>query len=409
MKTPRRHRPLGTRPRLEPAPPRGPLRRLLRGVLLLIGLAVLVAVPVMAFRIFRTQIITTVSGPSRAALRLVGGSNVQETLLDLYLRLQQVDLDAPAGDDPTPVTFTIHPGETAAQIAQRLEEEGLIRDADAFRALLRLRGVDTRLEAGNYELRRTMSMNEIMAALQHGRPPTVRLTVPEGWRAEEIANLLRVVGLADPDEFLQIVRSGGNFDYDFLRDRPAGVTSLEGFLFPDTYEFPTDATARDVVQRMLETFGRRFTPELRAQARKQGLSVYQAVTLASIVEREAVIPDERPLIASVFLNRLRKGMYLNADPTVQYALGYQKQGHTWWKRPLLLEDLDVDSPYNTYRHPGLPPGPICNPGLDSLKAVANPAHTDYYYFVANDVAGDGSHVFAKTLEEHQANIKKYRR
>lgn len=139
------------------------------------------------------------------------------------------------------------------------------------------------------------------------------------------------------------------------------------------------------------------------------MSVYQAVTLASIVEREAVIPDERPLIASVFLNRLRKGMYLNADPTVQYALGYQKQGHTWWKRPLLLEDLDVDSPYNTYRHPGLPPGPICNPGLDSLKAVANPAHTDYYYFVANDVAGDGSHVFAKTLEEHQANIKKYRR
>jgi len=362
-----------------------------------------------AFRIFRTQIITTVSGPSRVALRLAGGNNVQETLLDLYLRLRQVDLDQPAGDDPTPVIFTIQPGETAAQIAQRLEEEGLIRDADVFRALLRLRGLDTRLEAGSYELRRTMSMNEVMAALQHGRPPTVQLTVPEGWRAEEIADLLRVVGLADPDEFLQLVRSGGDFDYDFLRDRPAGVTSLEGFLFPETYEFPTDATARDVVQRMLETFGQRFTPELREQAQKHGLGVYQAVTLASIVEREAVIPEERPIIASVFLNRLQAGMYLNADPTVQYALGFQEKSGTWWKRPLLLEDLDVDSPYNTYRHLGLPPGPICNPGLASLQAVANPADTEYYYFVANDVAGDGSHVFAKTLEEHQANIEKYRR
>ena len=409
MRKSHRHRPLGTRPSLEPQPQRGPLRRLLRGLLLLIGLAAVVAVPVVAFRIFRTQIITTVSGSSRAALRLVGSNNVQETLLDLYLRLQQVDLDQPAGDDPTPVTFTIRPGETAAQIAQRLEAEGLIRDADVFRALLRLRGVDTRLEAGNYELRRTMSMNEIMVVLQHGRPPTITLTVPEGWRAEEIADLLRVVGLADPDEFLQIVRSGGDFDYDFLRDRPPGVTSLEGFLFPDTYEFPTDATAEDVVRRMLETFGQRFTPALREQARKQGLTVYQAVVLASIVEREAVIPQERPIIASVFLNRLRKGMYLNADPTVQYALGFQAESGTWWKRPLLLEDLEVDSPYNTYRHPGLPPGPICNPGLAALQAVANPAKTNYYYFVANDVAGDGSHVFAETLEEHQANIEKYRR
>jgi UPF0755 protein len=208
---------------------------------------------------------------------------------------------------------------------------------------------------------------------------------------------------------LELVRSGGDFDHDFLADRPEGVTSLEGFLFPDTYEFPSDATARDVIARMLDTFGQRFTPELREQARAQGLTVYQAVTLASIVEREAVLPEERPIIASVFLNRLRAGMHLNADPTVQYALGYQGEGHGWWKRPLLLEDLEVDSPYNTYRHVGLPPGPICNPGLAALEAVVNPADTRYLYFVANDVAGDGSHVFAETLEEHNANIAKYRR
>lgn len=410
MRGQRSRRFLGSGARIKAQPERGLIRRVIRGLMVLVGLAVVVVAPVIAFRIFRTRIAATESpGSPRVAVSLPGADDVQDTLLGLYLRVQRADLDQPAGDDPTPVTFTVHPGETAAQIAQRLEEEGLIRSADLFRALLRLRGADTRLEAGSYELRRTMTMNEIMAALQHGRPPTVQVTIPEGWRAEEVADLLRVVDLAAPDEFLRVVRSGEGFDNDFLDDRPEGVTSLEGFLFPDTYEFPTDATARDIVAHMLRNFGQRFTPELRQQVRNQGLSIYRAVTLASIVEREAVIPEERPIIASVFLNRLEAGMHLNADPTVQYALGYQEDSGVWWKRPLLLDDLTIDSPYNTYQHIGLPPGPICNPGLAALEAIANPADTNYLYFVANDVAGDGSHVFAETLEEHSANIKKYRR
>ncbi len=390
-------------------PRRGPIRRVLRGLLVIVGLVGVVLVPVWVWRTFGpAEQRSSGRGPTEA-VRLPGISDLENSLLGAYLRFEGEDAQAPMSDDPTPVTFTIFPGETAAQIAQRLESEGLIRDASLFRALLRVRGVDTQLEAGDYKLRRNMTMTEIMDTLQHGKPPTVVLTIPEGWRAEQIAELLAENGVANPDAFLRLVRTGAGFDYDFLADRPEGVTSLEGYLFPDTYEIATDATAADVIDRMLTTFGQRFTPEMREKARAQGLSIHEAVTLASIVEREAQVPEERALIAGVFHNRLQAGMHLNADPTVQYALGYQEDAGQWWKRPLYLEDLEVDSPYNTYTHVGLPPGPICNPGLAALQAVVEPAETDYFYFVANDVAGDGSHVFAKTLEEQNANIEKYRR
>ncbi len=390
-------------------PRRGPIRRMLRGLLVIVGLVGVVLVPVWVWRTFGpAEQRSSDRGPTEA-VRLPGISDLENSLLGAYLRFEGEDAQAPMSDDPTPVTFTIFPGETAAQIAQRLESEGLIRDAGLFRALLRVRGVDTQLEAGDYQLRRNMTMTEIMDTLQHGKPPTVILTIPEGWRAEQIAALLAENGIANPDSFLRLVRTGAGFDHDFLADRPEGVTSLEGYLFPDTYEIATDATAADVIDRMLATFGQRFTPEMREKARAQGLSIHEAVTLASIVEREAQVPEERALIAGVFHNRLQAGMHLNADPTVQYALGYQEDAGQWWKRPLYLEDLKVDSPYNTYTHVGLPPGPICNPGLAALQAVVEPAETDYFYFVANDVAGDGSHVFAKTLEEQNANIEKYRR
>ena len=158
---------------------------------------------------------------------------------------------------------------------------------------------------------------------------------------------------------------------------------------------------------MLANFDRRFTPEMRQMAAERRMTIYQVVTLASIVEREAVIAEERPIIAGVFLNRLAKGMTLDACPTVQYALGYQEETGQWWKTPLSLEELDqVNSPYNTYLHPGLPPGPICNPGLASILAVLQPAETDYLYFLAK---GDGSHAFAKTFEEHLQNRQRYQR
>lgn len=418
----------------KPAPKRRPARRIIRALLAIIGLVGVIAVPVAAWQTLAPSDAETRNhesaggsvSPEDPSLRRSLGPlgtraqdtaselktslpDVKDTLLRAYLRFQGEDALAPVSDDPTPVTFTISPGETAAQIAQRLAAEGLIRDANLFQVLLRVRGVDTQLEAGDYQLRRNMNMEEVMATLQVGRPPTIALTIPEGWRAEQIAGLLKAKDVADPGRFLELVHAGTGFSYDFLANRPEDVKSLEGYLFPDTYEFHSDATAADVIDRMLTTFDERFTSEMRQQAEAQGLSIHEVVTVASIVEREARVPEERAVIASVFHNRLAVGMHLNADPTVQYALGYQEDTEQWWKRPLYFEDLEYDSPYNTYKYIGLPPGPICNPGLAALQATVDPAETNYYYFVANDVAGDGSHVFAETLEEHRANIEKYRR
>jgi len=225
---------------------------------------------------------------------------------------------------------------------------------------------------------------------------------------EQIAKLLDRESVLPAQEFLALAREGG-FVHPFLRDRPAGAT-LEGYLFPDTYRLPAEAQASDLIERMLTNFDRRVTPQMRQDAAVQGLSLFQVVTLASIVEREGAMREELPLIAGVYRNRLDQGMKLDADPTVQYALGFQPGTGQWWKRPLQLEEYtQVDSPYNTYLYPGVPPGPICNPGLAAIEAVIYPAASDYLFFVRNDVADDGSHVFARTLEEHESNRQRYQR
>jgi UPF0755 protein len=354
--------------------------------------------------------------PERA-LALARPGNLQpltlETLedyaIELYLRFQEPALLRPAGTSKTPVRFLVMPGETAAQVADRLEQQGLITNANLFRLYMRHEGLDAHLEAGEFELSPSMTMPEIAAALQEARIQEVTLTIPEGLRAEEIAELLQQAEVTDGASFLALVRSGDApgldlSEYDFLSDRPAGV-SLEGYLFPDTYRFPLRAQPAEVLRIFLDNFGRRVTPELRQEAADRHLSLYSVLTLASIVEREAVRADERPLIASVYLNRLARNMFLNADPTVQYAMGYQPDTGKWWKSPVTLEEYNnVISPYNTYLNPGLPPGPICSPGLSAIEAVIHPAETDYLYFVAT---GDGSHVFARTPEEHQANVERY--
>lgn len=334
------------------------------------------------------------------------GSSLEDTLIGLYLNFRRADIEKPASEADVPVLFSIEEGETAVSIAARLEEMGLIRDADLFRLYLRNQGIDAHLEAGDYDLNPKMNMVEIAQALQHARVEEIVVTIPEGWRAEQVAEFLEKQDIMDGDKFMEMVESGGDFDYDFLRDRPAGSpTSLEGFLFPETYRIPKGAGPEALLQRMLNTFDRRVTTEMRAKAAQEGWTLYEAVTLASIVEREAVVPEERPVIASVYLNRLSAGMLLGADPTVQYALGYQPATGQWWKTPMSLEEYSgVDSPYNTYLYPGLPPGPICSPGLDSIRAVIEPAQTDYYYFVAR---GDGSHIFARTVEEHERNVREF--
>ena len=332
-----------------------------------------------------------------------GEGDVTELLLRVYLAFHQDDISKSASDDPTPVVFVVEPGDVAGDIALRLKRWGLITDAELFRQLAHYQEADSKLEAGRYELRANMTMGEIIEALQHGRLEEIAVTVPEGWRAEQIAEMLAEEVGVDVDQFLDLVQ-GGPFDHEFLQGRPPEAT-LEGFLFPDTYLLPVQPTALDIIERMLADFDQRFTVEMRQAAAEQEMTIYQVVTLASIVEREAVVAEERPIIAGVFLNRLAEGMSLESCPTVQYALGYQEDADQWWKTPVMLEEFDqVNSSYNTYLHRGLPPGPICNPGLASIQAVLEPVETDYLYFLAK---GDDSHAFAKTFEEHLQNQQKY--
>ena len=340
-------------------------------------------------------------------------------LVSLYLSLHQEELNQPASDDPTPVTFVVEPGETAAAVAARLEEEGLVVNGEVFRRFMSYQGLDVSLEAGTYSLRPSMTMHEIADALQHGAVNAVTVTIPEGWRAEQVAWLLQQQGLMRSDDFMAYVRTA-RYDYPWLADRPPGA-SLEGFLFPDTYELAAETTPAAVVDLMLANFDLRVAPEIQgrlagktlydlALGTQRPMTVYDVITLASIVEREAVVSEERPIIASVYFNRLdpayveETALRLSSDPTVQYAKGYDPETGNWWNPMLPGEGMTLDSPYNTFIVQGLPPGPIASPGLASILAVLDPAETNYLYFHA---VGDGSHVFASTLEEHLRNQEQY--
>ncbi|GAB4505172.1 MAG: endolytic transglycosylase MltG [Anaerolineales bacterium] len=294
--------------------------------------------------------------------------------------------------------FSVLPGESVPSVAMRLEEVGLIRSAAAFRAYLVYTGLDTSLQAGDYLLSPAQSIVDIAREMQDATPDQVTFVILPGWRMEEIAASLPTSGLdIAPDEFLAAA-SSAPLGLDFLPAR----ASTEGFLYPDVYIVPRHASVETLISGFLCNFGLHLTPDLRDGFERQGLDVYQAVTLASIVQREAVHLEEAPQVASVFLNRLAIGMKLDSDPTVQYALGYNPLQETWWTNPLSVEDLQFDSPYNTYLYPALPPGPICNPSLEALRAVAFPAETPYYYFRAR-CDGSGLHDFSVTFEEHLQN------
>lgn len=330
--------------------------------------------------------------------------SLEQVGIGLYLQFQQEKIQTPISDDASPIPFAVEVGETPDTIATRLRNLGLIDDERLFRLLVRYLGVDSQLEAGQYELRRNMSMQEIVAQLQNGQVRAVRVTIPEGWRMEQIAQLLEREGVVDEGQFLTIAEQGG-LSYAFLQDRPAdSPTSLEGFLFPDTYELNPDSSTAAIIERLLATFDARVTPEMRQRASEMQMTLYEVVTLASIVEREAVVNEERPIIASVYLNRLKRGMYLQSDPTVQYAKGFSKETGRWWNPMIQEEAQTVESQYNTFLYPGLPPGPICSPGLASIEAVLYAADTPYLFFYAR---GDGSHAFAETYEEHLQNQATY--
>ena len=307
-----------------------------------------------------------------------------------------------AEEEESEVVLNIPPGSTTDQIADQLREAGVIRSALAFRLRARQSGLDGLFQAGQHVLRKNMSVDEAIEALQKAEVQDRVLTLIEGWRREEIAAYLETQNALSASEFLTLT-AGAGFERDFLKERP-DTASLEGYLFPDTYRIENETTTTEFIEGLLNQFSRKIGGAVVDGFQVNGLNIHQAVTLAAIVEREAQAPAERPMIASVFYNRLNVNMHLGADPTVQYALGYQESEGRWWKKALTYEDLRVASPYNTYANVGLPPGPICNPGFASLQAVAAPAESDFYFFVAK---GDGSHAFSRTLEEHNANVRKY--
>jgi UPF0755 protein len=340
-------------------------------------------------------------------------SQAQWIYLNYYLSQNEDRLRQPAGTGTEPVAFTIAPGSGAAGIAENLAAAGLLSDTELFLNYLTFYGLDGGLVAGDYRLTPQMTIPELAEAIGTGRSRTLALNFLPGWRSEEMAHYLDVTRPAqiDADQFLSIVQNRRGINglaYSFLNGLPSGAT-LEGYLFPSEYPITIDTTSTALVDMMLAEFDRQVTPEMRQSFGIQGLSLREAVILASIIEKEAVLADEKPVMAGVFLNRLRTGMPLQADPTVQYARGYDATRNTWWKSPLDAEDLQINSPYNTYQVGGLPPGPISNPGLGSLMAVASPSETGYLYFVLDCTAGEpGRHVFSVTYEEHVANVQRCR-
>jgi len=281
----------------------------------------------------------------------------------------------------TPIAIVVTSGDSVSNVATKLVNKQLIRNTLIFRIIAKKEGLEQKLQAGDFTLSRSMSLNEIISLLEKG-PQDIWVTIPEGKRADEIAQILQ----AKLPQY-----------NDTWKDK---LENYEGYLFPDTYLFNKNATIDTIISEMTSNFDQKYS----TLTFNTSLNKQQVVILASLVEREGKTDQDRPLIASVFMNRLKAGMALQVDATVQYALGFDQQDNTWWKNNLSSSDLKFNSAYNTYLITGLPPGPICNPGLKALQAAANPAQSNYLFYLADK---NGVTHFAKTLKEQNANIKQY--
>lgn len=321
-------------------------------------------------------------------LVLVGGGLAAAVF---YLRAQRPY----RGYTGTEQFVEIPSGASSRTIGERLVSGGVVRDLQTYRVTLWLSGQGRHLKAGEYRFDRAMTPLEVIDKIARGDAFVLTLTFPEGLTMAEMAKIFESHGLGPASTFLSAAR-----DTSMIQHLDPAAKDLEGYLFPETYAVPRKTDAAKLVRLMVERFERVFTPQLREAASARQLSVRQAVTLASIVEKETAKAEERPLVAAVYITRLRIGMPLQCDPTVIYAL--QRAGS--YNGNLRHDDLAFDSPYNTYRYPGLPPGPIASPGRASLEAAVHPADADSLYFVSRN---DGSHVFAKTLDEHNRNVQKY--
>jgi UPF0755 protein len=292
----------------------------------------------------------------------------------------------------------IEPGMGASQILALLEDKGVVPDAKLARSYLIYFMDDPKIQAGEYRFRGPLTTPQVLRMLARGEVLTHSITLVEGLTLEETAEQLARAGYGRRQAFLDLMRSP-----ELVADLDPDAHDLEGYLFPETYAFAKNVNERTIVQTLVKTFRTRFEKDVRpALNRNPGRTVRQVITLASIVEKEAQVASERPLIAAVYRNRLDQRIGLMADPTVIYAL--KRAGR--WNGNIRRDDLRIDSPYNTYRYAGLPPGPICSPGLASLAAAAQPADVPYLYFVSRN---NGTHVFAETLSEHNRNVEQWQR
>jgi UPF0755 protein len=308
----------------------------------------------------------------------------------------------------TTKAFTIESGQGVHAISRNLKQAGLIDNSFIFETYIWWRKSGARILAGEHTIKDTWSIRQLTNYLTSGNALSNETVIKiiEGWDLYDLADYFEINKLANKDDFYKLTGNPGQHDnqnlpdwakdYKFLKEKPEGV-SLEGYLFPDTYRVFKNAKAEDVIKKMLDNFGNKVDDKLLAEIKNQGKTLYDVLTLASIVEKEAQTAADKKTVAGVYTNRLKIGMALQADPTVNYITGKQTD------RPS-LDDLKVDSLYNTYKYPGLPPGPICNPGLDSILAAIYPEKNSYFYFINTP---DGKMVFAKTLEEHAANRAKY--
>ncbi len=339
------------------------------------------------------------------ATQLYGKADPSMGFLDrivssIRLVVEQKELLAPMPGLTVEREFVVDQGESVSMITLRLEQEGIIPNAELLRLYLIYTGTDKTIQSGTFTLTPGQTPVDIALSLQDATPMTVSFGILPGWRAEEIAGSLATSGLTvTGEEFMAVVNDPSAL---VLPEKLGSLDSLEGFIFPAVYEIPRQVTLPEMLDQILVNFSAMITPDLLRGFSDQGLTLYQAVTLASMVQREAVHEDEMPMIASVFHNRLEIGMKLDSDPTLQYALGYYGENQSWWKNPLSNADTQIESLYNTYMYAGLPPTPICNPGLAALTAVAFPAESDFFYFRAK-CDGTGYHNFAITLDEQLAN------
>ncbi|TCS83804.1 endolytic transglycosylase MltG [Tepidibacillus fermentans] len=310
----------------------------------------------------------------------------------VYSQFQPVDSTA-----VQKVKIEIPPGSTPTKIASILKEHQLIKSEWAFKLYLEYKGDASKLQAGSYQLSKQMSISEIVQQFVSGNVvlDTVRFTIPEGYTILQIADKLSKEGIVNKENFLKLAKEG-NFNYDFIKAIPNNANiqyRLEGYLFPDTYVVKKGATEEEIINMMLHQFQKEWKPEWTKVLQNQKMSIHQAVTLASIVEREVSVAKERPIVSGVFYNRLNNKWKLQSCATVQFVLGKQKDR-------LTFADLAIKNPYNTYINDGLPPGPISNPGIEAIKAAIFPAKHDYFFFVTKK-DGSGEHYFSKTFAEHQ--------